>query len=395
MTNQKLKKTANRFYPIAINGFRSVLNPLISIVFSYLIVNYFSKALWGNFVEYMLFFFLASIVTSWGSKNYLLRLFSQNPRNIVADWQQLVLARLVLCTIFIVSILILFPLHLSLYLILWLLGLFLYDSFLSIIYYNRDYIISISIEVISFLVLIIMLFIFRKNLDISILIRSYAISVVIKAVMSIIIYKKFLRFKEFKFDFSLLKLSLPFFLLAISGFMQSKIDIYAYSIFYSGKLLGEYQIISGFFIFSQSVVMLLLFPYVKNIYRMPSKNLRKIKKNVATFGLLANSFIVGSIYYALLFFDIQLSFFQLVLGFIIGYPCYVYSIDILVCFKMFLEKKVITISVICLIINFGLSLLLLYLDYNVTGVLAANAIAQIFALFFYLRLRKQKLIKTA
>ena len=104
MINKKLKKTANRFYPIAINGFRSVLSPLISIAFSYIIVTYFSKELWGNFVEYMLFFFLASLSISWGSKNYLLRVFSKNPRNIVTDWQQLFLARLVLCLVFIVSI---------------------------------------------------------------------------------------------------------------------------------------------------------------------------------------------------------------------------------------------------------------------------------------------------
>ena len=77
-----MKKIIKRFYPILLNGLRSVLNPLITIIFSYVVVSYFSKVLWGNFVEYLLFFFIASLVTNWGSKTYLLRVFSQKPKNI-------------------------------------------------------------------------------------------------------------------------------------------------------------------------------------------------------------------------------------------------------------------------------------------------------------------------
>ena len=361
---------------------------VFSIAFSYIIVTYFSKELWGNFVEYMLFFFLASLSISWGSKNYLLRVFSKNPRNIVTDWQQLFLARLVLCLVFIVSILVLFPFHLSVYLILWLLGLFFYDSFLSIIYYNRDYIISISIEIISFLNLILMLFFFRKNLDISILIRSYAFSVVIKAVMSIIFYKRFLKFKAFKFDFSLLKLSLPFFLLAISGFLQSKIDIYAFSIFYTGKLLGEYQIISGFFIFSQSIVTLFLFPYIKNIYRMKKNSIVNLRGIIIRYGFFINLLITISIYYVLMyFFDIKLTTYQLIIGFFIGFPSYVYAIKIFYLFKYNRENKVVFISSLSLIINLILSLMLLNSNFNITGVMLANAIAQIFCMTYYLKIK--------
>lgn len=387
MTNQQLQKTTKRLYPIALNGFRTILNPLIAIAFSYIIVRFFSKEIWGKFVEYMLFFFIASVVTNWGNKTYLMRVFSQNPKNIIVDWQEFFLARISLCAIFAVTIFFLYPLHQIVFLILWLLCSFIYNSFLVIIYYNRDYIKSIFIEIAGFFALVIQLYFLKNNLNIDLLIRSYAICIVIKVMIAIIYYYKFLNFKEIKLNFSILKLSLPFFLLGISGFLQSKIDVYAYRIFYSGKLLGEYQIISGFFIFSQSVVMLLMFPYVKNIYRMSTNSINTLKKGIMIYGFILNAIIVTGISFTLLFFEIRLSLFQLILGFLIGYPCYIYTIDILIYFKTFKEKTVISISVISLVINFVLSILFLYLGYNVTGVLTANAIAQIFALSCYLWLR--------
>ena len=95
-------------------------------------------------------------------------------------------------------------------------------------------------------------------------------------------------------------------------------------------------------------------------------------------------------YFALLLFDIKLSTLQVILGFIIGYPCYIYTLDILLLFKVYKEYLVIKISMICLTINFLTSMLLLHLGYTITGALAGNAAAQVIALCCYLALRKTK-----
>lgn len=390
MTTQQLKKATIRFAPILVNGFRSIITPLLNIAFSYIVVTYFSKELWGHFVEYLLFFFVASTITNWGSKTYLMRAFSKTPKAIVKDWQQFFLVRLPLCILCIGVITITYPLHIFIYLTIWLLFGFIHNSFIAVIYYHRDYLKAISIEVIGFLALTLQLIILKYDLNINLLIQSYALSIVVKTIVTVFYYYKFLKFKTLAFNFNLLKLSFPFFLLGISGFLQSKIDVYAFNIFFEGQPLGEYQIISGFFIFSQSVVMLILFPYVKNIYRMSSKSIHTLKRSIAFYGFLLNSIIVINTYFLLSIFEIQLSIFQLILGFIIGYPCYIYTIDIFVYFKTFKEYTVIKVSIISLIINFLLSILLLYLGYAITGVLAANAIAQIFALSYYLCLRKKQ-----
>lgn len=390
MTNPQLKKNAIRFLPVLLNGFRSILSPVLGILFSYAIVTFFSKELWGDFVEYLLFFLIVSLISNWGSRTFLMRAFSQNPKNIVTDWQALFMARLPVCMLCVISVFFFFEFYLALFMIIWIVSAFVYHSFFSIIFYNREYEKMIAIEMLSFLALLFLVYLQRENLSSFVLVQIYAIHVFVKALLAIIFYPLFFNFKSFQFNSKLLWISFPFFLLGISGFLQSKIDVYAYSFYYDGKPLGEYQIISGFFIFSQSMVMLLIFPYVKNIYRMSTKSIDHIRKNSAIYGFVLNSIVVVSIYFALLLFDIKLSIIQVILGFMIGYPCYIYTLDILLLFKKHKEYFVIKISIICLGINFLVSVLLLHLDYNITGTLAGNAAAQIVALYCYLNLRKTK-----
>ena len=390
MTNRQLKKNAIRFLPVLLNGLRSILSPVFGILFSYTIVTFFSKELWGDFVDYLLFFLIVSLISNWGSKTFLMRAFSQNPKNIVTDWQALFMARLPICMLCVISVFFFFEFHLALFMIIWVASAFVYHSFFSIIFYNRDYEKMIAVEMLSFFALLFLVYLQRENLSSFVLVQSYAIHVFVKALLAIIFYPLFFNFKSFQFNSKLLWISFPFFLLGISGFLQSKIDIYAYSFYYDGKPLGEYQIISGFFIFSQSMVMLLIFPYVKNIYRMSTKSIDIIRKNSAIYGFALNSIVVVSIYFALLLFDIKLSTIQVILGFMIGYPCYIYTLDIFLLFKTHKEYVVIKTSLICLSINFLMSVLLLHLDYNITGTLAGNAAAQIVALYCYLNLRKTK-----
>ena len=390
MTNRQLKKNAIRFLPVLLNGLRSILSPLLGILFSYTIVTFFSKELWGDFVDYLLFFLIVSLISNWGSKTFLMRAFSQNPKNIVTDWQALFIARLPICMLCVISVFFFFEFYLALFMIIWVVSAFVYHSFFSIIFYNREYEKMIAIEMLSFLALLFLVYLQRENLSSFVLVQSYAIHVFVKALLAIIFYPLFFNFKSFQFNSKLLWISFPFFLLGISGFLQSKIDIYAYSFYYDGKPLGEYQIISGFFIFSQSMVMLLIFPYVKNIYRMSTKSIDLISKNSAIYGIVLNSIVVVSIYFALLLFDIKLSTIQVILGFMIGYPCYIYTLDILLLFKTHKEYFVIKTSIICLSINFLMSVLLLHLDYNITGALAGNAAAQIVALYCYLIIRKNR-----
>ncbi|MFT5824166.1 MAG: hypothetical protein ACI8ZM_005432 [Crocinitomix sp.] len=380
------KKLVRRFYPILLNGVRTILTPIIFIVFSYLVVRYHSKELWGGFVDYLLFFYLATLVSNWGSKDYLSRSFSAKPKGLISEWQTHFMARLPLLLITIGIVPFLFEQSAQFYLILWLVAGFVNNAFIPVYTYKRDFGKVILTELLGFALLIFLILRSTHGLTVTDLVYFYALSQVAKAAVFSVIYGQFFRFKSVQFKLGLLLLSLPFFLMGCAGFFQSKVDLYLFGFFHNDTLLGEYQIISGFFIFSQSIATILLLPYLKNIYRMKAMSIRSLKQRMILIGFVLNLFAVVAIYIALkLFFKIELSVLEVVAGFFIGWPSYVYVMHIFYLFKQNAERTVLFISVVSLCFNFILSLVLLSLEVEILGVLIANAIAQIVAMFLYLR----------
>lgn len=379
-----MNKNIKRFLPILSNGVRSVVTPLLSIGFSFVVVNYFSKQLWGEFVEYLLLFFIASSIYNWGNMTYLMRSFSQNPKNMIQEWQELFSVRALICLTFTIVVFLIYPLDNAFYLALWLMSAFVYNSFFSVIFYNRDYLKNIIVEIIGFLVLLSLIYYFKEQMSILLLIKVYAISITVKAITTIFLYLKFFQFQNIYFNLKVLRLSFPFFLLGISGFLYSKIDIYIYSFFYKGAALGEYQIISVLLVFSQSVATMLVFPYVKNIYRLPDKSILSLKKFIVIRGFFLNLIVISFFYFILiLFFNIHLSLLQFCIAICIGFPSYIYSIHVFYLFRKKRENMVVKANIICLLLNLTVSLILLSLGLNITGILIGNLVVQLYCIYYY------------
>ncbi len=379
------KKMVRRFYPILLNGIRTILTPVIFIVFSYLVVRFHSKSLWGGFVDYLLFFYLATLIYNWGSKDFLSRAFSEKPKELIHVWQVHFMARLPLLLVTLAIVPFFFETETQLYFILWLIAGFINNAFIPVYTYKRDFGKVILTEILSFSLLVFLLLRSVQELTVVDLVYYYALSQVLKAVVYALIYASYFRFSKVQYDARLLLLSLPFFLMGCAGFMQSKVDLYLFGFFHNDALLGEYQIISGFFIFSQSIATILLLPYLKNIYRMKALSIRSLKQRMIWVGFVLNAIVVAVIYWALsLFFKIELSSLELLAGFFIGWPSYVYVMHIFYLFKQKAERTVLLISLVSLCFNFILSLVLLSLDVGILGVLIANSIAQIVAMFLYL-----------
>ena len=378
-----MNKLIKRIVPVISNSLRSVLIPSISILFSFIIVNYFSKQLWGEFVEILLFIYIATTFCNWGQREFLLREFSKMPKNITTIWQQFLVARLpILILIFIIAFVFYDTLFFEL--LLWLSSVFIINSFTPIFIYERDYNKSIFIEMISFFILLLGLFYFKSKINLKLLVQLYAIHNFIKALFYLILYKIHLNFSNFSSKFSLLLSGVTLFLMSFTGFLQTKIDVYIFSIFYDTILIGEYQIISGFLVFAQSITMILILPYLKNIYRLTDQSVLKMKKSIAYFGIFLNTIVITLIFIALeQLYQIQLNIYQIIHTFLITYPPYVYSLEILSLFKENKEKKVLTVSFASMSVNLIISLLLLSLGFKITGVLVASAIAQMVSLFLY------------
>tara|TARA_R110002073_G_scaffold258681_1_gene421661 strand:+ start:11084 stop:12265 length:1182 start_codon:yes stop_codon:yes gene_type:complete len=379
-----MNKTIQRFLPILTNGTRSIISPLISIAFAFVIVKYFSKQLWGEFVDIFLFMLILTLFSSWGNKNFLLRQFSKKPREIVSSWQYFFTSRFPILVICILSILLNYNLIFSLWLSFWLVSSYIFQSFFSVLIYRRDFGKAILFELLSFSCLLGFLFFYRDVMNLGLLVQLYAIYHIVKAFLFSLPYLAFFKFKSIRIDFSLLLSGSIFFLLGVAGFLQSKVDVYVLQSQDDVVALGEYQVISGFFIFCQTIPTILILPYLKNIYRMSSKSVITIKNLIAILGIFINSIAVIFVYFILkTFFEIELNSYQIIAGFMISYPPYIYSIYVFDLFKKSKEKKVLKICILCSIINLIISLVFVHLNYSITGLLYANAFSQLVCLFAY------------
>lgn len=377
-----LNKNLIRSFPILLNATKSVITPLLSLLFSYLIIKSNGHKLWGQFVEYLLFFYIAGIICNWGSKMYLLRLFSSNPSSIIHNWQNYLTVRFPILISFILALFLLYNPFLYIYLIVWLLSIFIKNSVLPIVFYQRDFLKMIALELLGF-GLLYFLILKSKSLTLDKLVEYYSLSMLLIAMSYILLYHKFFYLKKLKFDFNLLKLGLPFTLLAITGFLQSKIDLYVLNFYADESTLGDYQIVSGLFVFSQSIAGIIALPYIKNIFRLSALAIKKIKKMMKWFGLTGSLITTVIIYFILKIYGIELTYKGYIFGFFISSLCYLYTIDLYVLLKHNKEFTIVKISSLCLIINFFLSMLFLSFSVNLESVLLANVICQFIAVLSY------------
>ncbi len=363
------------------------MSPLLSLVLSYLIIRFYSKDLWGEFVSFLLFFYLAGIVTNWGGKMYLLRSFSQTPSLMIIKWQSYLLIRVPLVFVFMICTLILYEFKYFPYLTIWLLGLFIKNSFVPIVYYRKDFGKMILAEFIGYFFLFTMLYFTHQGFNIDTFIQYYPISILMSSSCYPLFYSDFLKKWTIEFNTRLLLFGLPFTLLAVTGFLHSKIDLYVFN-FYTNKVsLGSYQIVSSLFIFLQSIAGIIVLPFLKNIYRMSNKSLRKLKKTMSLYGLIIVFLGTLVIFLILNLFDIHLTLRAYFFGFLISIPCFLYTIDIYELLKNNKEKYVVWISFIGLLLNLIFSIVLLELGMQIEGALLSNALTQIVTIFLYLGLK--------
>ena len=108
--------------------------------------------------------------------------------------------------LFIVCIILYFPNNIVLWLVLWQIASFIFNSFTAVLNYNRDYGKALIFEVISFFTLISLLIFSKNNMSLTLLIKYYTIQYIVKALLFSVLYIRFFKFNEFKFNTLLLRI---------------------------------------------------------------------------------------------------------------------------------------------------------------------------------------------
>jgi len=94
-----------------------------------------------------------------------------------------------------------------------------------------------------------------------------------------------------RIDPSWLTSALPFFLLGFTGLLQTRADLYVVSSILPPGVIGRYHVFINLIIFLQSIAGLVLMPFVKGLYRLPTH--RVLAPSIRLIGLGAIVVLTG------------------------------------------------------------------------------------------------------
>lgn len=374
MRNKSLK----RLGLITNNTLRQILISVFSMVVPFLVIHFASKEIWGAFVGVFLYCLFALQIINWGNKEYLLRKFSENPKEINIQLSQNMATRFPLVLLFSGIGLILFPLSFGVWIFIWLLGRYCNHATEVLVIYEKKFNSSILIECLTFGLFGIFFYLSKNHITVYWLLVIFSLQQFVKGILYLGLFKNWLSIKNFSFRVKYFKTALPFFVLSILGFLGSKIDLYIVENLESKTITAEYQIINSLLVFCMSITALVYGPFTKLLYRHTDQIMAKTKTILAAMGLIIVPTSLLIIYCILeLYLKTKLQFYFYLIAFAYVYPCYVYGLDIINLFKLHKEKTVVFVLAFGVVVNSFFSGLFLYLDCGIIGALSGSAIAQL------------------
>lgn len=372
-------KQQRRLGWIVAYGLHQILPPLGQFLISYFVIRFNSEAAWGEVVDYLIFVNLSILFFNWGQNTYLLRVFSQNAQRIGIAWQESLASRLVL--LFLVQIAGLYFFYDNSWngiaLFCWLLGTFLVRSFDPLHIYTRKLKGALSVEGLAFLSTFFVLLWNRNALSLGLILALYAFLAMLKAIAYAFFYRKIvLENWQGRFSKAFLVGAFPFFIPAMIGFIQSRIDLYGVAYHLPKDTLGGYQVffkVLSLFILGNRII---ISPFLKNIYRMPNEALQRMNRLMLLIGILGTAPIIMLFYYLLpLVYGIHFSVWMYVMGYLTIVPFFGYAIQTHQLIKMEREKQLVWVFLGAAMVNLCCNYCLIP-TYGALGAITSTAIVQ-------------------
>lgn len=364
-------KSIQRIGLISGNAVRQILASVYQVAVPIFVLYISSDEIWGAFVPYMLFVLFALQIVNWGNKEYLLRTYSELPKNILTEYGRNLATRFPLLLVSGVVALYCFPGLAGLLMLPWLLGRYLSHGTEALVVYETRFGASNLIETASFILFAAGL-VFNQTNSVLALLALYSGYQFVRGLA----YAALFKVENLQPEWLYYKKALPFFLLCLLGFFASKGDVYIVAYFADAKATAHYQIINSMLVFIMSVSAFVYVPFVKNIYRNNTVTEKAGRLMwIAGLVIIPPALVIFWLvvkYYLLL--DFTLLFYLIAFAYI--FPSFAYGITIISLFKEKKESKVLYCLTAGVLINFGLSTAFLYLGYGISGVLGGSAISQ-------------------
>lgn len=373
----------NNYLKIGFSVLRLIAVPALNFLTLSLGIKFLGKENWGAFISVSIWIYFLVFITKWAGQNYLIKEFSKNPSKMYPLFYSNFIERsgfLVLAVFLFFG----FPIPVALASSVLLILIHIYSSFDSLIIYHQKFKLQFIAEIIGFFVLISSLFLMKK-FDLILLIYFFCFSYLIKIGVLLFDLKLPFRGIALKIDWRNSYQTFPFFLIGFSGWLDSRVDIYVVSYYFSKEKLAEYQLLITSFLLLQSFSGYLIIPFYKHFFRLSKKTIQKIKTKME---LLAFPFVLVAtvaIWVVLeKIIDLNFSIYFYLIGGLSTIPSFYYAIDILQLYRKDKEKTIVKISFVCITINLILMVLLIPV-FDILGVLLSVFILQWLYLFIIKR----------
>lgn len=369
-----------RLQAISLNALLTVTAPLINVLAAWWVIRSHSEALWGAFVDPLIITGIALHILAWGNKEFLLRAFALRPDAIPLLWKQAFLSRGMLLFIALPALFLSdYGWNERGYLLTWILAGFFKQSLDVAVVYAREFGRALLVEVLTGGALFAALYLSGPELDLASLIKYFAFAQVVRAVAYAIFFgKTYLSGPYPQIQFRYFQVAMPFFLLGFAGMLGSRVDLICVSLWMDDAAAGRYQVVVNLLLWTQAGAGFLLYPFVKNIYRLPLESFRKLSRRVLLIGIpisLAAAPAVWGLSYYLFNIDLGWPFHLLSVLFIL--PIYAYTTHVFFLYKYKRQQQVLLANFGAVLVNAGLNVLLVP-RLGLDGALLATAASQVF-----------------
>lgn len=389
--------TRRRVQAVVANAANSLLQPFSNLLVSLLVVRLASPELWGQVVSVLVVVQVAVQVIAWGNKNYLLRTFSQNPAHIGSAWRDSMAARMLLLFPYAAILALVGYTEATLALVfLWTLGLVFVQAYEVFVLYYRDFTFALAVEAaaLAFMVLGVILLSWFDRLALEVIFALFSLATAAKAGVYAWRFRRQTlqlrradqpKLKRWGVGFRYFVAAFPFFLLAISGMLASKADLYVVTALLPGAEIAKYQVLTSLLIYLQAVSNFVLLPFVRAIYRLDDAVVLKMATRLLLFGLIILGPGLVAIYLVIVYlYGFSIAPALLLLGGLMVLPTYYYSTIVYALFRDQREATVVRISWLGIAVS-SLGSLALLPRLGISGALLAATGAQWVMLLAYVR----------
>ncbi len=363
---------------VLVNATRHLMVPLENLGAAWLVVVFRDGAAqWGAFVGTQIVVGLMVHFLSWGNKDWLLRRAAEEPAAMGRLWQGALWARARFLPV--ALLIVLFQGHdpvTFVWVALWILAAFLVQSFDAPILITRRFKTAIAIEMVAFAAVVVVLM-QPADLGASTVIRAWAVGALVRASLLLLTL-----IKRLGMGFGLVvepryfAAAAPFFLLGLSGMLQSKMDLYMANLFLDDPEVGRYQVIVNTFIMLQAGGAFLVVPFAKTLYRAKeavvaafARSVWLIGVGITGVGISGAWVLLNGIYH----FGLGLPWF--VLGALLVLPVFGYAPRVYRLFGAGRERAVVVISLVGAGVNLVVSVMLLK-TFGAIGALMGSVVSQ-------------------